>query len=122
MILAIEELHHVALQVADVAESVIFYEKVLGFVQLPRPSFIFPGAWFKLGGQQELHLIGGREVPVVSSNHGNHFALRVQDITATATYLKDQSVTLLGPKQRADGAWQIFIQDPDGHTIEFCQV
>jgi len=122
MILVIEELHHIALHVKDVAESTNFYQTVLGLVPLERPAFAFPGAWFRLGSQQELHLIGGREQQVLSSNHSNHFALRVLDIKSTAQFLTGRSMELLGPKRRADGAWQIFIKDPDGHTIEFCQL
>jgi hypothetical protein len=28
----------------------------------------------------------------------------------------------MGPKQRPDGMWQIFIQDPDGHYIELTEL
>ena len=51
-------LDHVALFVADVARSIHFYQHILGWEPLPRPSFDFPGAWFHLGGGLQLHLVG----------------------------------------------------------------
>ena len=55
----VQQLNHVALHVADVETSVGFYRDVMKLPQLPRPAFDLPGAWFRLGPEQELHLIGG---------------------------------------------------------------
>lgn len=85
---------------------------------MPRPAFDFPGAWFRLGAGQELHLIGGRNEPVVSESRGNHFALRVDDLTVWERHLKSVGASFRPKKQRPDGAWQIFLSDPDGHYIE----
>jgi lactoylglutathione lyase len=112
------ELNHVALHVADVAASEHFYRRVLRLTPLPRPAFDFPGAWFRLGGHQELHLIGRRNEPVVSGSRSNHFALLVDDITAWEQHLNRVSAPFRPRKQRPDGAWQIFLSDPDGHYIE----
>ncbi len=116
----IEELNHVALHVQDVERSCDFYRRVLCLEQIPRPAFTFPGAWFRLGAVQELHLIGDRNHPVFSHNRGNHFALRVDDLKKWAEHLKDCGATHLPPKQRPDGAWQIFLRDPDDHVVELC--
>jgi len=115
-------LNHVAVHVADVKASIPFYRDVLGLPQLPRPGFDFPGAWFRIGQSQELHLIGNRTEPVHSHSRGTHFALQVPDIKAVESELKSKRATFTGPKQRPDGAWQIFIQDPDGHYIELCEI
>jgi lactoylglutathione lyase len=114
----IAELNHVALHVSDVERSVRFYQNVLRLEPLPRPAFDFPGAWFRLGTSQELHLIGDRNHPVHSGNRGNHFALRVDDLMAWATHLSQTQTEFGGPKSRPDGAMQIFLRDPDGHVIE----
>ena len=74
------ELNHVAIHVRDLEAACEFYKNILRLEPLPRPAFDFPGAWFRLGTQQELHLIGERTAPVHSHNRGNHFALRVDDI------------------------------------------
>jgi catechol 2,3-dioxygenase-like lactoylglutathione lyase family enzyme len=114
----IRELNHIAIHVTDVEQSCGFYRSVLQLEPLPRPAFDFPGAWFRLGTSQELHLIGDRGNPVFSSNRGNHFALRVDGIDQWATHLEASNTDFAPKKQRPDGAWQIFLRDPDGHVIE----
>jgi len=54
---------------------------------LPRPAFDFPGAWFRLGAVQELHLIG-RRGPVAVTDGNHHFALRVDDLAAWEKHLR----------------------------------
>ena len=51
----IAQLNHVAIHVADVERSLVFYRDVLRLEPIPRPAFTFPGAWFQLGIDQELH-------------------------------------------------------------------
>jgi lactoylglutathione lyase len=114
------ELNHVAVHVSDVAKSCEFYQQVLRLEPIPRPAFTFPGAWFRLGKTQELHLIGDRTLPVTSHNRGDHFALLVDDIDAWETHLKSTGYPFRPRKARPDGAWQVFIIDPDGHYIELC--
>ena len=112
------ELNHVALHVSDVARSCEFYSRVLRLETMPRPAFDFPGAWFRLGTQQELHLIGRTSEPVEPRSRNNHFALKVDDIRAWEEHLKRIAVNFREPKPRPDGAMQIFVADPDGHYIE----
>lgn len=114
------QLNHVALHVEDVERSCRFYEDVMLLERLPRPAFSFPGAWFRLGADQELHLIGDRHQPVYSHNRGNHFALLVDDIDAWQRHLAERSATFAPKKVRPDGAFQVFVTDPDGHFVELC--
>lgn len=116
-----KQLDHVALHVADLGESRRFYASVLDLEEMPRPDFDFPGAWFRLGDSQELHLIGGREADVSSHRRGTHFALLVDDITAWEAHLRSQGADFQPPKPRPDGAVQIFLTDPDGYWVELCQ-
>lgn len=112
------ELNHVAIHVAEVARSCAFYRDVLRLAEMPRPAFDFPGAWFRLGVTQELHLIGRpvEKIPLVNRN--NHFALRVDDIAAWEEHLAKCGADFQRRKLRPDGAWQVFVRDPDGHFIE----
>jgi catechol 2,3-dioxygenase-like lactoylglutathione lyase family enzyme len=112
------ELNHVALHVSDLEVACRFYQNILRLEPLPRPAFTFPGAWFRLGKQQELHLIGERTEPVHSHNRGNHFALRVDNLDEWETHLQKVNADLRPRKKRPDGAQQIFLRDPDGHIIE----
>ncbi len=113
----IEELNHVAIYVKDVALSIRFYGEVLELAPLPRPAFNFPGAWFRLGASQELHLIGNRQEDLVFLKR-HHFALKVKSAREAEAFLQRKGVAFTGPKPRPDGAMQIFLQDPDGYFIE----
>ena len=112
------ELNHVAIHVADVERSVEFFRRVLLLEQIERPAFDFPGAWFRLGTKQELHLIGNRNEPVYSGARNNHFALQVDDIAAWEKHLEQVGADFSPKKPRPDGALQIFLRDADGHFIE----
>lgn len=112
------ELNHVAIHVTDVERSCEFYRNVLKLESIQRPAFTFPGAWFRLGGGQELHIIGERRDPVHSQNRGNHFALRVDDLGSWERHLENLKIEYGPAKPRPDGAMQLFLRDPDGHTIE----
>lgn len=114
------QLDHVALHVADLERSVRFYTDVLKLEPMPRPDFAFPGAWFRLGKNQELHLIGERTNPVISHNRGNHWALMVDDMDAWEQYFQQNEIPYLPRRRRPDGAFQIYLIDPDGHYIELC--
>ncbi len=115
------ELNHVAVFVTDVSRSRQFYREVLQLEEIPRPAFTFPGAWFRLGLVQELHIIGERPDQGVIRERGDHFALKVDDLEAWREHLQSLGAILRGPVRRPDGAMQIFIGDPDGHLIElFC--
>ena len=114
----IHELNHVAIDVADVERSCAFYQNILRLEMIPRPAFDFPGAWFRLGADQELHLIGRRLATVPPGNGNNHFALRVDDLAVWEEHFKKAGVEQRARKQRPDGAWQIYVRDPDGHIIE----
>ena len=113
------QLNHVALHVVDVPTSVAFYRDVLQLEEIARPAFRFPGAWFRLGVDQELHLIGERSQPVHSHNRGNHYALLVDDIDAWEAFFRERG-TAYWRQQRPDGAFQVYVTDPDGHVIELC--
>ncbi len=116
----VRQLNHVALHVADVEVSVAFYRDTLKLPIMDRPAFDFPGAWFRLGEDQELLLIGERATPAVSHPRGGHLALVVDSLDKWEAHLDACGATRLERKTRPDGALQTFVQDPDGHWIELC--
>ena len=115
------QLDHVAIHVADVPHSVDFYARALQLEPIPRPAFDFPGAWFRIGSAQELHLIGGRTEESRSHHRGTHFAILVDSLDDWERHLRSVDVPFRPRKQRPDGAHQIFLKDPDGHCIELCE-
>lgn len=116
----VKQLNHIALHVADVDRSVAFYREVMQLPALQRPAFDFPGAWFRLGDDQELHLIGNRTASVNSHHRGTHVALMVDDLDQWEQQLDAHGAKRLPRRVRPDGAQQTFVEDPDGHMIELC--
>jgi lactoylglutathione lyase len=114
------QLNHVALHVSDLERSVKFYTEVLKLEPMPRPDFAFPGAWLRIGEDQELHLIGERTSAVISHNRGNHWAMMVDDMDAWENYFQGNEIPYLPRRRRPDGAFQIYLIDPDGHYVELC--
>ena len=116
--MTIHELNHVAIYVTDIGRSSDFYQRVLKLAPISRPAFSFPGAWFRLGTEQELHLIANLRSPFFPSHENNHFALRVDDLDHWEQHLKQVGADFAYRKPRPDGAMQVFLRDPDGHAIE----
>jgi catechol 2,3-dioxygenase-like lactoylglutathione lyase family enzyme len=114
------QLDHVALHVADVERSCDFYERVLQLAKIPRPDFDFPGAWFRLGEHQELHLIGGRDQDVNSRSRGTHWAVKVDNFDEWEEFFQRENIPYSHRRVRPDGAYQMNLSDPDGHVIELC--
>ncbi len=112
------ELNHVALHVADVRKSCEFYRNVLKLEPMERPAFDFPGAWFRLGDFQELHLIGDCDAAVHAQPRSNHFALRADNLDEWEEYFRSIEQEYVPRRTRPDGAFQIYVADPDGHHIE----
>lgn len=110
-------IHHVSINVSDVAAAVAFYTEVLGGrLRSDRPDFPFDGAWIDLGAQQ-VHLIDG-EVP---ANLGQHLAVQVDDLDAVVAELRGQGFEVGDPSPVA-ASRQSFIEDPSGNLVELHEV
>lgn len=109
--------HHVSLNVHDVALAGRFYTEVLGLETLPRPDFPFPGLWLQAGAQQ-IHLI---EVKDHRAPEGQHFALRVEDLDGICAELAARGVTVSRPMDVPGAGRQAFLRDPAGNLVELNQ-
>jgi len=110
-------IHHVAINVPDVAEGIAFYTGVLGgTLREDRPDFGFAGAWINFGGQQ-VHLV---EAPV-PRNLGQHFAIRFSDLDAVVDELRSKGIEVADPVGSGSNR-QTFIDDPAGNPVELHQV
>ena len=119
----VEGLHGVRYQVKDVARSIQFYTKMLGFKldQQHLPAF----GQVSVG---DLTLIlsgpgasGSRPMPdgrVQEPGGWNRIILRVKDLPARINELKAQGLPFRNEMETGPGGKQIQIEDPDGNAIE----
>ena len=111
--------HHVSINVPDMAAAEPFYTEVLGMTELPRPDFGFEGRWLLSPGGGEVHLI---EVENWEAPEGQHWAFKVDDIEAAVAELRDRGVEVGDPKPvPGTAARQAFFFDPAGNMIELNQ-
>ena len=52
-------LSHVSVTVSDLEKAKRFYGDLIGLTQIPGPDFGFPGVWYSLGGELQLHVLDG---------------------------------------------------------------
>lgn len=117
---------HVAVSVTDLDAARDFYCDLLGFEELPRPDFGFPGLWLRVGTLQ-LHLGVADEAPSPGPGFP-HFALYVptEQFDSTIEAVRAAGVKMLGePSTRVDFGNTVhaaFITDPSGNVIELTNV
>ena len=118
--LPIRSLNHVGRLTKHLDESRAFYRDVLGFREIVRPNFDFPGAWMFNYGVQ-IHLIVNESIPDPSGpiqTRDGHMAFEVEDLAAVERRLEEHGVPFRKNIVPESGRTQIFFRDPDGHHIE----
>jgi len=113
-------LHHLAYAVRNTERSRRFYCDVLGFEEVERPPFDFPGAWL-VGHGIQIHILEydehAPELTHSPNSRGAHYAFAVDD-ASRLTEILDQHGIHYVQKVNAGNIHQTFFQDPDGYTIE----
>jgi hypothetical protein len=94
---------------------------VLCLEEIPRPDFDFDGAWFRVG-EQQIHLIVQRrtEMPCEDGHphaRRSHRAAGPQ-LPRTREHLRIARRAVRGRPHNKTPWPQIYLADPDGHTIE----
>ena len=122
MTTTVDSIHHVGIAVADLDRSRHFYTTVLCLEEIPRPDFDFDGAWFRVG-EQHIHLIVVRVTEMQQQQgglrtRGDHVALRVRSYREAVEHLRSHGVTFEERPHNKTPWPQIYLADPDGHTIE----
>ena len=123
-----KHLDHLTLVVADLDATRNFYCNLLGMQQVDRPAFSFPGSWFQLGDMM-VHIIlehegscpaGNPAPPDERAKRSHHIAFELAgDPDLVLAAIQEHNVPIIkGPQVRPDNAFQLFVQDPDGHVIE----
>ena len=119
----VQDVHGVRYQVKDVARSIEFYTKHLGFQvahqQLPAFASISLGdAKILLSGPEAS---GSRPMPNGQQQQAggwNRVVLRVSDLPTLVDVLRDAGMHFRNEMESGPGGKQIQIEDPDGNPIE----
>jgi len=124
----ITRLLHSTILVANLAQSIEFYEDLLGLEADPaRPDLGYPGKWYDIGKQQ-IHLM---QLPDPEKIHGyqidrpehagrdRHIAVEVDSVENLAKLLDGEKIfyTMSRSGRRA-----LFCRDPDGNGLEFIEL
>ena len=113
-------LHHTSLMISDLEASIKFYTEIIGLTRMERPDLGFPGAWFQLGENQQLHIILLPNMDPTSGRpeHGGrdrHVALTVDDFAAVKKSLDEHNVFYSMSKS---GRKALFVRDLDANAVE----
>jgi glyoxylase I family protein len=119
----VQGLWGVRYQVRDVERSIVFYTQTLGF-NLDRQNL--PAFGQVSIGELKLILSGpgaSGSRPMRDGRHQepggwNRVVLRVNDLPARVTELKDKGVRFRNEMETGPGGKQIQVEDPDGNPIE----
>jgi catechol 2,3-dioxygenase-like lactoylglutathione lyase family enzyme len=114
-------LDHYNLRTRKFADTVRFYEDILGLENGPRPNFSFPGAWMYSEGRPVVHLVDispTDEPQKPDSGVVHHVAFISRGFNAMKERLSSKQVAFDARAVPGNDLWQIFITDPNGVMIE----
>jgi catechol 2,3-dioxygenase-like lactoylglutathione lyase family enzyme len=120
----LRNLNHVLVLAEDLEATRDFYVDVLGLDMGERPPFKFPGYWLYLGNQAVVHLAskdrGSTEAGEVAGGTGaiDHIAFEASGLADMMVRLKGRGIPVRQRVVPGLGLHQLFIQDPNGVTIE----
>ncbi|KAK8563190.1 hypothetical protein V6N13_018273 [Hibiscus sabdariffa] len=122
-------LNHVSFVCKSVSRSVRFYQQVLGFVLIKRPSsFNFQGAWlFNYGIGIHLLEMEASSVPRKKEKEkinpkDNHISFQCSDMKQVMRKLEEMEIQYVTAVVEEGGIQvdQLFFHDPDGYMVEIC--
>ncbi|XP_058099846.1 glyoxylase I 4-like [Magnolia sinica] len=118
-------LNHVSFVCKSVADSANFYQEVLGFVLIKRPtSFDFEGSWlFNYG--IGIHLLQSNDIrkrPPFINPKDNHISFQCTDMELVKRKLAEMGMEYVSGVVEEGGIKldHLFFHDPDGYMIEIC--
>lgn len=124
-------LDHYFVRANDLEASRRFYCDVLGFEDMPRPDFPFPGHWLGVGGKIQVHM-GPHGIPNADRYYLGSTTRSATDNTGVVDHIaflateperfaaRFAAAGLESRKRYLPGfnLFQLFVKDPDGLTVE----
>lgn len=127
----LESLNHYLIYAKDPEATKDFYVDVLGLQVGSRPPFPFPGYWLYLGDVACVHVVDGdaiaeqkaylgdkRERATAGTGTIDHVAFVAVGLGKTLEHLAAHGIPARRRTVPEDGSHQVFIEDPNGITIE----
>jgi catechol 2,3-dioxygenase-like lactoylglutathione lyase family enzyme len=121
MSVSVGVLDHFNIRTRNLAETVRFYEDVLGLENGARPNFAFPGAWMYSEGRAVVHLVdisATSEAQKPDSGVVHHVAFASRGFGAMKARLAQKGMAFDARQVPGGELWQIFVRDPNGVMIE----
>ena len=132
--MSLSSLDHCSIRTVKLRETREFYVNILGMVDGDRPDFQFPGAWLYVDGVAVVHIIAvdsedssslsldfdsemGASV-LTGSGALDHIAFRAKDPELVISQLKVNGYEYRERDIPSMNLFQIFVEDPNGITIE----
>ena len=121
MSVSVGVLDHFNIRTRRLANTVWFYEDVLGLEKGARPNFAFPGAWMYSEGKPVVHLVDiskTDEPQKPDSGVVHHVAFASQGFAGMKQRLESKGMEFDSRQVPGGDLWQIFVDDPNGVMIE----
>ena len=119
--MSVVTLDHFNIRTSKLAETVRFYEEILGLTKGARPDFAFPGAWLYSEGKPVVHLVDispTSEPQKPDSGVVHHIAFASRDFSGMKQRLESKGFAFRTREVPGGALWQIFVSDPNGVMIE----
>ena len=132
--MGIERLDHYSIRTTDLEATRRFYTEVMEFEVGPRPNFPFPGVWLYQGGTAVVHVIGidpndpsglhaylgDKDAGAATAGTGtiDHIAFVGRDAGGVKAKLRAADVPFRERLVPSLNLEQVFLEDPNGVTIE----
>ena len=121
MSVSVGVLDHFNIRTRKLADTVRFYEDILGLKNGERPNFNFPGAWMYSEGRPVVHLVDISPTPEPQkpdSGVVHHVAFASRGFTGMKQRLAAKGMAFDTREVPGVDVWQIFVRDPNGVMIE----
>ncbi len=119
--MSVGTLDHFNIRTRKLADTVRFYEEILGLIKGARPDFSFPGAWLYSEGKPVVHLVDispTSEPQKPDSGVVHHIAFASRDFEGMKQRLESKGFAFRAREVPGGALWQIFVSDPNGVMIE----
>ncbi|WP_439550195.1 VOC family protein [Falsiroseomonas sp.] len=120
-------LFHIAVKTNDLAQTVAFYTRIIGLLEVKRPDFGYPGAWLGVplpGGAAILHVyaggpaLGAEGRAPVGTGAIDHVSLTCHGYHAFIARFRAAGLDWREFLVPGTSLWQLFVHDPSGVQLE----